>query len=51
MGKKERLFSEFSPVTTREWEEKIQQDLKGQPCDKLIWNSPEGFSCKSLLQE
>ena len=50
MGKIERLFSEFSPVTTSEWEEKIQQDLKGQPCDKLIWNSPEGFAVKAYYR-
>ena len=50
MGKIERLFSEFSPVTTSEWEQKIQQDLKGQPCDKLIWNTPEGFAVKAYYR-
>jgi len=39
-----RLFSEFPPVTTREWEEKIAADLKGKDYEKtLVWRTNEGF--------
>lgn len=38
------LFSEFSPVTKEQWEEKIQQDLKGADYEKkLVWRTAEGF--------
>lgn len=41
------LFSEFPPVTTAEWEERIQQDLKGADYEKkLIWRTAEGFKVK-----
>jgi len=43
----ERLFSEFPPVSTAEWEEKILLDLKGADYEKkLIWKSEEGFQVK-----
>jgi methylmalonyl-CoA mutase len=43
----ERLFQEFPPVTTGEWEEKIIQDLKGADYEKkLIWKTPEGVRVK-----
>jgi methylmalonyl-CoA mutase len=39
-----RLFSEFPPVTTQEWEEKIAADLKGKDYEKtLVWKTNEGF--------
>lgn len=42
-----KLFSEFPPVTTREWEEVIQKDLKGADYDKkLVWKTLEGFSVR-----
>ncbi len=42
-----RLFDEFPPVSTREWEEKIHQDLKGADYEKkLIWNTLEGIKVK-----
>ncbi|MEX0648387.1 MAG: methylmalonyl-CoA mutase family protein [Balneolaceae bacterium] len=38
------LLSEFSPVSRREWEERIQEDLKGADYkEKLKWNTIEGF--------
>ncbi len=41
---KEKLFGEFPPVSTEEWQEKIVKDLKGADYDKkLIWNTREGF--------
>ncbi len=42
-----KLFSEFPPVTTEEWEARIQSDLKGADYEKkLIWKTEEGFSVK-----
>jgi methylmalonyl-CoA mutase len=41
------LFSEFPPVTSEQWEEKIQQDLKGADYEKkLVWKTAEGFKVK-----
>jgi methylmalonyl-CoA mutase len=41
------LFSEFSPVSTAQWEEKIKTDLKGADYEKkLIWKSYEGISVR-----
>ena len=42
-----KLFSEFPPVSTTEWEEKIRKDLKGADYDKkLVWRTGEGFQVK-----
>jgi methylmalonyl-CoA mutase len=42
--KEEKLFSEFPPISTEEWEEKIISDLKGADYEKkLIWKPIEGF--------
>ena len=44
---KEKLFNEFPPITTAEWEKKILSDLKGADYEKkLIWNTEEGFRVK-----
>lgn len=41
----EKLFSEFAPVTTEAWKEKIVTDLKGADFDKkLVWKTGEGFN-------
>ncbi len=39
----ERLFSDFEPVTRRQWIDRMLQDLKGLPYEKLVWQSPEGI--------
>ena len=45
--KKSGLFEEFPPVSTREWEEKILEDLKGADYEKkLVWNTVEGLKIK-----
>jgi len=42
-----KLFTEFSPLTTKEWEDVIQADLKGADYEKkLIWKTSEGFQVK-----
>jgi methylmalonyl-CoA mutase len=44
---KEKLFNEFPPVSTEQWEEVIQKDLKGADYDKkLMWKTLEGFKVK-----
>lgn len=48
-GKKEteRFFSEFPPVSTKEWDDKIIKDLKSADYEKkLIWRTEEGFNVK-----
>ncbi|MFA8450982.1 MAG: methylmalonyl-CoA mutase small subunit [Bacteroidales bacterium] len=41
----QKLFSEFPPISTEKWEEKIRTDLKGADFErKLVWRSPEGFN-------
>lgn len=43
----EKLFGEFAPISTQEWEEIIQKDLKGADYDKkLVWRTDEGFNVR-----
>jgi len=40
----EKLFAEFPPVSTQQWEEVITKDLKGADYEKkLVWKTMEGF--------
>ena len=40
----EKLFTEFPPVTTEQWEATINKDLKGADYEKkLVWRTDEGF--------
>lgn len=42
-----KLFNEFSEITSKEWKQKIQFDLKGADYNEtLIWNTPEGIDVK-----
>jgi len=46
-SKNTKLFSEFPPVSTKEWEEKIISDLKGADYEKkLIWKTIDGINIK-----
>jgi methylmalonyl-CoA mutase len=46
------LFSEFSPVSTSAWEEKIREDLKGKDYEKkLIWKTIEGLRIKPYYRK
>ncbi len=41
------LFSEFDPVSSKQWKQKIQFDLKGIDYnDALVWESNEGIKVK-----
>ncbi|MBR7026031.1 MAG: acyl-CoA mutase large subunit family protein [Bacteroidales bacterium] len=43
----EKLFAEFPPVSTEQWEEVINKDLKGADYDKkLVWKTIEGFNVR-----
>ncbi len=49
---KERLFSEFSPVSTENWKNKIVEDLKGADYDKkMIWRTQEGFDVNPFYRK
>lgn len=42
-----KLFAEFAPVSTAEWDEVINVDLKGADYEKkLVWKPLEGFSVR-----
>ena len=44
---KKKLFSEFPPVSTSDWEAMIEKDLKGADYEKkLVWKTREGFNVK-----
>lgn len=48
---KERLFDMFPPVSTEEWREKINVDLKGADFDrKLVWRTNEGFNVQPFYR-
>ncbi|MEG1585665.1 MAG: methylmalonyl-CoA mutase small subunit [Bacteroidales bacterium] len=48
---KEKLFTEFPPVTTETWMEKVTADLKGADFSKkLVWRTNEGFSVKPMYR-
>jgi methylmalonyl-CoA mutase len=41
---REKLFGEFPPVTTSQWEDKIREDLKGADYNKnLVWRTLDGI--------
>ncbi len=43
----EKLFAEFPPVQTDQWEEVITADLKGADYErKLVWRTGEGFNVR-----
>ncbi len=45
------LFSDFPPVSTKEWMDKITADLKGADFDKkLVWRTNEGFSVQPFYR-
>ena len=47
MEENKKLFEEFPPVSTQEWEAVIEKDLKGADYNKkLVWRTAEGFNVK-----
>ncbi len=48
---KEKLFSDFAPVTTEAWMDKVTADLKGADYEKkLVWKTNEGFKVKPFYR-
>ena len=46
-NKEQKLFAEFPPVSTEQWEEVITKDLKGADYEKkLVWRTVEGFNVR-----
>ena len=44
---KDKLFAEFPPVSTEQWEAVITTDLKGADYErKLVWRTTEGFNLR-----
>ncbi len=47
-----KLFSEFPEISTKEWEEVIEKDLKGADYDKkLVWKTLEGFNVRPYYRQ
>ncbi len=50
-NKNQLLFSDFPPVSTQEWMDKITTDLKGADFEKkLMWKTNEGFSVRPFYR-
>lgn len=51
MEQEERLFDQFPPVSTNDWMDKINTDLKGADFNKkLVWRTTEGFDVKPFYR-
>lgn len=47
MSTNNNLFSEFESVTSKQWKQQIQYELKGADYNEtLVWESPEGIKVK-----
>jgi methylmalonyl-CoA mutase len=50
--KEQKLFADFAPVTTDEWEAKINADLKGRDYERaLVWKTYEGFNVRPYYRQ
>jgi methylmalonyl-CoA mutase len=46
------LFNDFSPISSKQWKQKIQFELNGADYnDTLIWNSPEDIKVKPFYHK
>jgi len=49
---RQKLFTEFPPVSTEQWMERITADLKGADYEKrLVWKTNEGFKVKPFYRQ
>lgn len=52
MNQTHSLFSEFPPISTQEWMDKINADLKGADFNKkLVWHTNEGFDVQPFYRK
>lgn len=42
----QKLFSEFTPATAADWEERARKDLRDTPLEQLTWHTYEGIDVK-----
>ncbi len=50
--KEQKLFTDFAPITTTEWEAKINADLKGKDYERtLVWKTYEGFNVRPYYRQ
>ena len=48
----EKLFTDFPPVSTQQWEEQILRDLKGADYEKkLVWKTLDGFKVRPYYRQ
>ncbi|MDI1256344.1 MAG: methylmalonyl-CoA mutase subunit beta [Flavobacterium sp.] len=48
----QNLFKEFAPVSSKQWKQQIQFELKGADYnDTLVWESPEGIKVKPFYHK
>lgn len=48
----EKLFKDFPPVSTQQWEAQIQKDLKGADYEKkLVWRTSEGIKVRPYYRD
>ena len=46
------LFNEFEPVSSKQWKQQIQYELKGADYNEtLVWESPEGIKVKPFYHQ
>jgi methylmalonyl-CoA mutase len=49
---KEKLFTDFPPVSTEQWMERVTADLKGADFEKrLVWKTNEGFKVQPFYRQ
>ncbi|PCJ89341.1 MAG: hypothetical protein COA57_02275 [Flavobacteriales bacterium] len=48
---KKKLFEEFPPVSSKEWEEAISKSLKGREVESLNWDTDEGFEINPFYRK
>ena len=51
MSKNQNLFSDFSPLTKEEWENKVVKELKGKPLADMQWQLGAEVKIKPLYQK
>ncbi|PKA24023.1 methylmalonyl-CoA mutase, partial [Leptospira sp. mixed culture ATI2-C-A1] len=47
----EFLFSDFPEVSTEDWRNQILKDLKGNPWEKVTWETEEGFKIEPFYRK
>jgi methylmalonyl-CoA mutase len=50
--KEQKLFTDFAPVTTEQWEAKINADLKGMDYERArVCNTYDGFNVRPYYRQ